>query len=88
MLTGYTPSVMPDERDELIAALRQLTAFTEGLLTLNERLLRAYDTDARPSAEEVEAMRDGVVRSREQLEGFKQRLAAATVLRERPLRLQ
>ena len=32
---------MPDDRDELIAALRQLTAFTEGLLTLSERLVTA-----------------------------------------------
>ena len=38
---------MPDQRDELIAALHQLTAFTEGLLTLSERLRCAYDTDAR-----------------------------------------
>ena len=51
---------MPDERDELIAALHQLSAFTESLLALNERLVRAYDTDARPSAEELAAMRDGV----------------------------
>ena len=57
---------MPDERAELIAALHQLTAFTEGLLTLSERLVRAYDTHARPSAEEL----DGVVRWRDQLEGF------------------
>jgi hypothetical protein len=73
---------MPDERHELIAALQQLTAFSESLLALNERLVRAYDTDARPSAEELAAMRDGIVRWREQLEGFKQRLAAATVLDE------
>jgi hypothetical protein len=79
---------MPDERDELIAALRQLTAFTEGLLTLHERLLRFNDTDARPSAEELEAMRDGVVRWRDQLEAFKQGLAAATVPGEGPLPLQ
>jgi len=45
---------LPDERDELIAALQQLTTFTEGLLTLSERLVRAYDTDARPSAEEID----------------------------------
>ena len=38
---------MPDQRDELIAALHQLTAFTEGLLTLSERLRCAYATDAR-----------------------------------------
>ena len=62
---------MPDERDELIAALRQLTAFTEGLLTLIEGLVRAYSTDARPSVEELAAMSDGVARWREQLEGFK-----------------
>jgi hypothetical protein len=79
---------MPDERDELISALQQLTAFTEGLLTFSERLLRAYDTDARPSAEDLSAMRDGVLRWREQLEGFKERLAAATALGERPLPLQ
>jgi hypothetical protein len=79
---------MPDDRDELIAALRQLTAFSEGLLTLSERLLQAYDTDARPSAEELVAMRDGVGRWREQLEGFKQRLAATTALGDRPLPLQ
>jgi len=78
---------MPDERDELIAALQQLTAFIEGLLTLNERLVRACDTDPRPSPEELAAMRDGVRRWREQLEGFKQR-RAATVLGERPLPLQ
>jgi hypothetical protein len=58
------------ERDELIAALHQLMAFTEGLLTLSERLVRAYDTDARPIVEELAAMRDGLVRWREQLEGF------------------
>jgi hypothetical protein len=79
---------MPDERDELIAALQQCAAFTEGLLTLNERLLRAYDTHVRPSVEELAAMRDGVARWREQLEGFKQRLTAATVLGEGPLPLQ
>jgi len=79
---------MPDERDELIAALHQLTAFTEGLLTLCERLVTAYDTEVHPSAEELAAMRDGLVRWREQLEGFKQRLAAATALGERPLPLQ
>jgi hypothetical protein len=78
---------MPDDRAELLAALNQITAFTEGLLMLSERLLRAYDTDARPSAEELEAMRDGVVRWREQLEGFKQRLAAVTVLGNGPLPL-
>ena len=49
---------MPDERAELIAAVHQLTAFTEGLLALNERLVRAYDTDARPSTEELAAMRE------------------------------
>jgi hypothetical protein len=32
-------------------------------------------------------MREGVVRWREQLEGFKQRLAAATALGDGPLRL-
>jgi hypothetical protein len=58
------PPEMPDERDELIAALHQLTAFTEGLLTLSERLLRDYDTDARPSGDELAAMRDGVSRTR------------------------
>jgi hypothetical protein len=79
---------MPDDRDELIAALQQLTAFTEGLLTLSERLLQAYDTDTRPSREELAAMREGVMRWREQLDGFKQRLAAATALGDRPLPLQ
>ena len=63
-------------------------AFTEGLLTLNERLVPAYDTDARQSAEELAAMRDGIVRRREQLDGFEQRLAAATVLGEGPLPFQ
>jgi hypothetical protein len=79
---------MPDERAELIAAVHQLTAFTEGLLALNERLVRAYDTDARPSVDELAARRDGVVRWREQLEGFEQRLAAATVLGAGRLPLQ
>jgi DNA repair exonuclease SbcCD ATPase subunit len=76
---------MPDEREELIAALHQLTTFIEGLLTLNERLLTTYDTDRRPSAEDLTAMREGNARWREQLEAFKQRLAAATVLDGRPL---
>lgn len=66
----------------------KITAFTEGLLTLNERLVGAYDTDARPSVEELAAMRDGVVRWREQLDGFKQRLAAATALVDGPPPLQ
>jgi len=79
---------MPDERDELIAALHQLTAFTEGLLTLSERPLKAHDTNARPSVEELAAMREGVVRWRAQLDGFKQRLVAATALGEGPLPLQ
>jgi hypothetical protein len=65
---------MPD-REEILPALQQLTAFTEGLLTLSERLIRGYDSDERPSAEELAAMRDGVARWREQLDGFKQRLA-------------
>jgi hypothetical protein len=88
VLTGYTPSVMPDERDELIAALRQLTAFTEGLLTLNERLLRAYDTDARPSQDELAAMRDDVLRWHDQLADFKQWFEAAAALGDGPLPLQ
>jgi hypothetical protein len=48
---------MPDERAEFIAAVHQLTAFTEGLLALNERLVQAYDTDARPSVDELAARR-------------------------------
>jgi hypothetical protein len=79
---------MPDDRAELLAALHQITAFTEGLLTLSERLVRAYDTDMRPSVEELAAMRDGVVRWRAQLEAFKQRIAAASVLGDDPLPLQ
>jgi hypothetical protein len=43
----------PTNGTRLIAALHQLTAFTEGLLTLNERLVTAYDTNAHPSAEEL-----------------------------------
>jgi hypothetical protein len=63
---------MPDERDELIAALHQLMAFTESLLTLSDRLVRAYDASQCGGA--PGAMRDGVVRWREQLDGFKHAL--------------
>ena len=79
---------MTDEREELIAALHQLNAFIEGSLTVTERLVRADDTDVRPSAEELAAMRGGVACWREQLEGFKQRLAAAPTIGEGPLPFQ
>ena len=42
----------------------------------------------RATLEELEPMRDGVMRWRDQLEAFKQRLAAATVLGDEPLRFQ
>jgi hypothetical protein len=88
MPAGYTPSVVSDNRDELIAALHQLTAFTEGLLTHSEGLLRAYDTEARRTPRSSPpCVRESCAR-REQLEGFKQRLAGTTTLGDRPLPLQ
>jgi hypothetical protein len=77
---------MESDRDELIAALHQVTAFAEGLLALNERLVATHGTDERPTPDELAAMRDGVARWREQLASFRQRLAAFSV--EPPTRLQ
>jgi hypothetical protein len=56
---------MPDDRAELLAALHQITALPKGLLTrAGLRHRRA------PSADELAAMREGVVSWREQFEGF------------------
>jgi hypothetical protein len=77
---------MATEREELIGALQQITAFAEGLLALSERLVVGYTTDERPTAQELADMRAGVARWREQLAGFRQRLTALSI--EPPARLQ
>jgi hypothetical protein len=75
------------ERAELIAALQQSTTFAESLLDLNERLLDALTTGAsRPDAEELEYLRAGLARWREQVERLRQCINGLTV--EPPERLQ
>jgi hypothetical protein len=61
------------ERAELIAALHKAATFGEGLLDLNERLLAALTTGVnRPDAEELEYLRAGLSRWREQLATLRQ----------------
>jgi hypothetical protein len=56
------------ERAELIAALHQAATFAEGLLDLNERLLDALASgENRPDSEELDYLRAGLSRWREQL---------------------
>jgi hypothetical protein len=55
-----------------------VTLFAEGKLALSERLVLAYD-DQRPTPEDLAGMHAGVVRWREQLAGFRQRLTAVSI---------
>jgi len=69
------------ERAELIAALHQAATFGEGLLDLNERLLDALTTGAnRPDVEELEYLRAGLSRWREQISTLRQRIAGLTII--------
>jgi hypothetical protein len=68
-----------DQADELVAALQQAATFGEGLLDLNERLLDALATgENRPDLEELEYMRAGLARWREQISTLRQRIARLT----------
>jgi hypothetical protein len=75
------------ERAELIAALHQAAIFAEGLLDLNERLLNALATgENRPDSEELDYLRAGLSRWREQISTLRQRINGLTV--EPPKRMQ
>ena len=75
------------ERAELIAALHQSATFGEGMLDLNERLLDALATGQnRPDSEELEYLRAGLSRWREQIAGLRQRIHGLTI--ELPERTQ
>ena len=75
------------ERAEMIAALNHAATFAEGLLDLNERLLDALMTGAnRPDAEELEYVRAGLSRWREQFATLRQRIDGLTI--EPPERMQ
>jgi hypothetical protein len=75
------------ERAELIAVLHQAATFGEGLLDLNERLLDALATGTnRPDAEELEYLRAGLARWREQVATLRQRINGLTI--EPPERMQ
>ena len=75
------------ERAELIAALHQAATFGEGLLDLNERLLVALTTgENRPDLEELQYLRAGLARWREQMAMLRQRIHGLTI--EPPERMQ
>jgi hypothetical protein len=75
------------ERAELIAALHQAATFAEALLDLNTRLLDALATgENRPLAEELEYLRAGLSRWREQISTLRQRIQGLTI--EPPERMQ
>ena len=75
------------ERAELIATLHQAATFAEALLDLNTRLLDALTTgENRPDVEELEYLRAGLSRWREQLATLRQRIAGLTF--EPPERMQ
>jgi len=68
------------ERAELIAALHESATFAESLLDLNERLLDALTTgENRPDAEELEYLRAGLSRWREQLATLRHRINTLTI---------
>ena len=75
------------ERAELIAALHQAATFAEALLDLNTRLLDALTTgENRPESEELDPLRAGLSRWREQLATLRLRIAGLTI--EPPERMQ
>jgi hypothetical protein len=75
------------ERAELIAALHQAATFGERLLKLTERLLDALTTgENRPDSEELDYLRAGLSRWREQISTLRQRIHGLTV--EPPQRMQ
>ena len=75
------------ERAELIAALHQAATFAEALLDLNTRLLDALTTgENRPESEELDHLRAGLSRWREQLATLRLRIAGLTI--EPPERMQ
>ena len=75
------------ERAELIAALHQAATFAEALLDLNQRLLDALTTgENRPDSEELDYLRAGLSRWREQISTLRQRIHGLTV--EQPQRMQ
>jgi hypothetical protein len=75
-----------DERGELILALQHTAAMVEGLLTLLEGLLASVEADARPSSDDIDALRRHASVWRTQLDKMRRRLASATV--EPPGRVQ
>jgi hypothetical protein len=78
---GVGVNVDDTERAELIAALHQAATFGEALLDLNERLLDALTTGAnRPDVEELEYLRAGLSRWREQLATLRQRIAGLAII--------
>jgi hypothetical protein len=71
----------------LVAALHEAATFAEALLDLNTRLLDALATgENRPDSEELEYLRGGLSRWREQLARLRQRINGLTV--EPPERMQ
>jgi hypothetical protein len=69
------------ERAELIAALHQAATFGERLLNLNERLLNALATgENRLNPAELEYLRAGLSRWREQISTLRQRIAGLTIV--------
>jgi CHAD domain-containing protein len=75
------------ERAELMAALHQAATFAEALLDLNTRLLDALTTgENRPDSEELDYLRVGLSRWREQISTLRQRIAGLTG--EPPQRMQ
>jgi hypothetical protein len=67
--------------------LHQAATFGEGLLDLNERLLDALTTgENRPDAKELEYLRAGLARWREQMAMLRQRIHGLTI--EPPERVQ
>jgi hypothetical protein len=84
---GVNVDVDDTERAELIAALHQAATFAEALLDLNTRLLDALTTgEQRPDAEELEYLRVGLSRWREQMALLRQRIHGLTI--EPPERMQ
>jgi plasmid stabilization system protein ParE len=72
---------------QLIAALHQAATFAEALLDLNERLLDALASgENRPDLEELEYLRAGLARWREQIAMLRQRIHGLPI--EPPERMQ
>lgn len=68
------------EGTELLAALHQTVSFAEGLLEVNDRLVKALSGEGDPPTEaDLAYLREGQVRWREQVEGLRRRLASYTL---------